>query len=709
MTNNLSLSPLISNGKCMNSKPRRSITKLACLNCRQSRKKCDMEKPPCLHCAKKNLTCVVPETDLRTRRKTVSYVNNLEKCVEQLQSLLLQIKTTNDVDQRNKLIENISVIDGDSSESDKPLLKINNTISDASSVINTTTAATAIPILNPLKKNIGFLCKNSPSILFSSPSQELSTTETNSIYPSNSLLITKKDSARKEQENQIILKNLSRSPLILRSLSLFFKWLYPGHYMFIHRETFLSAFFGDPTTKSYYCSEELVYAIAALGARTAPKSDELFCESEKYYQHAKQIVLTKIFQLIDRSLAESTSSSKLAIIQTLLCLAFYDITRAENPMAWYLSGLAFRISHEIGLHLDPRAWNHVYEDELSKMDYAVRSRIYWGCYLADHLISVLFGRSTTLRMSNSSVPETDELPDIENGIEDYIFKPGVPTRWANPLKKLIYLSRISEVFATKIFTQTDSLQQRCDHLIKFNQEMQNWRDYLPDDIKWNKEYLENLSFFDPTVMYMWFHYYIVLISYNKPFISKLDESKKLIESYIEELFLLFKIWEKNYSTFERCDLYMIYSAILCIQCMNTNVINKKYFKFFKGFLEDDSINYEVTKNFIENCSNIENINNSSSKSNSSGSSNGNNKNNTKSGSKNYQDNNNNTMSSNEEMNNNNDYTDLLGSLSNGNDFALEYNFDFTLLNEIDKLINNNSDWSNNDFNSSKKKLGDGKG
>ena len=704
MTNISLMSATISNGGRVDSKSRKGITKLACLNCRQSRKKCDMEKPPCVHCAKRNLTCVVPEADLRTRRKTVSYVNNLEKYVEQLQSLLLQIKTADNINQRNKLIDNISIINEHNRESDKNFLKINSIISNVQESYNTTTNSSnsittiTVPGSKPKKTNIGFLSKNSSSFLSPSSSQELSTTETNSIYPSNSLLITKKDSFRKEQKNQMILKNLSRSPLILRSLSLFFKWLYPGHYMFIHRETFLSAFFGDPSTKSYYCSEELVYAIAALGARAAPKSDELYSESEKYYQNAKQIVLTKIFQLIDRSLAESTSSSKLAIIQTLLCLAFYDITRAENPMAWYLSGLAFRISHEIGLHLNPRAWNHVYEDELSKMDYAVRSRIYWGCYLADHLISVLFGRSTTLRMSNSSVPETDELPDIENGIEDYIFKPGVPTRWANPLKKLIYLSRISEVFATKIFTQTDSLQQRYDHLIKFNQEMQNWRDYLPDDIRWDKKYLENLSFFDPTVMYMWFHYYIVLISYNKPFISKLDESKKLIESYIEELYLLFSIWKKNYPTFERCDLYMIYSAILCIQCMNTNMIDKKYYKFFKGFLEADSINYEVAKNFIENCGNIDNVNNNNS---SSRNYDGNNGNGNKSGSNRYQDKNDDVKNSSEEMNNN-DYTDLLGSLSNGNDFALEYNFDFTLLNEIDKLINNKSDWSNNYFNNSKK-------
>ncbi|CAL9738271.1 activatory protein Cha4p [Monosporozyma servazzii] len=656
---------------------KRAGKKRACIHCREKRRKCDM-KNPCSNCELKAIKCVIIGEDLRTKRHTVSYVNTLEAHIDQLQSLLLQIKDTRNDIQRNKLIDNLTLTKKRESDHEVMLLDINQNDRPGSSL---STEPRIINIPRPvelkeldmkhspssLKENILPIREGSP-LLNDTPSntptalqKKISAMETNSIYPSNSLLIKKRDSKMTEQANHIILKNLSRSPLILRSLSLFFKWLYPGHYMFIHRETFLSAFFRDPSTKSYYCSEELVYAIAALGARAAHKSEELYLQSEVYYQHAKQIVLTKIFQLIDRSLADATSSSKLAIIQTLLCLSFYDVAKAENPMAWYLSGLAFRISHEIGLHLNPEAWNHVYEDELTRMDYAVRSRIYWGCYIADHLMSVLFGRSTTLRMSNSSVPETDELPDIETGIEDYIFKPGVPTQWVNPLKKLIYLSRISEVFATKIFAQTDSIEQRCDYLIKFNQEMHNWRTVLPSDIKWDKKFLEDLELFDPTVMYMWFHYYIVLISYNKPFISELDESKDLVETYIEELYLLFNVWKKNYPTYERCDLYMIYSAILCVQCMNTNLINKKYHQFFKGFLDDESINYEVAKNFIENNNNINNNNNMTGNSGVHG-------------------------QDNHDEINHTEFTGLFGSLTNGNDFALEYNFDFTLLNEIDKLI-----------------------
>ncbi|CCK71270.1 Cha4p KNAG_0G02130 [Huiozyma naganishii CBS 8797] len=603
-------------------KPKR----LACLHCRHKRKKCNM-KSPCSNCQRAGMKCIFTHEDLRSKRKSVSYLTTLEEHIATLESSIVKAREAPTEAERVDALRLISLFE-DSKEN---------------------SATGMSPLSYETSRDV------TPSNLILSQNHvaapKVHTLETNSIYPTNSLSIkAQRNHATNEAriQAQATIRNLARSPPILRSLSIFFKWLYPGHYMFIHRETFLSAFFGDESTKDYYCSEELVFAISALGAKAAMVTDELHEKSEVYYHRAKQIVLTKVFQLVDRSLAESTSSSKLAIIQTLLCLAFYDVASAENSMAWYLSGLAFRIAHEIGLHLSPEAWNHVYEDELSKMDFAVRSRIYWGCYLADHLISVLFGRSTSLRMSNSTVPETFELPDIETGIEDYIFNPGVPLSMANPLKKLIVLSRVSEIFATKIFIQTETIERRSGHLIKFNTEMTNWRQSLPKGIKWNKKTLKELDKFDPTTMYVWLHFYIVLISYNKPFIFELDQSKNIIELFIEELFYVISLWRNNFGDFQRCGLYMIYSGILAIQCMNTGAVSKDYYDFFIDFLESDSVTYEVAKNFIEN-----NRSNDDSKSSADLT----------------------------------DFNDLLGFLSHGNDFTLEYNFDLTLLNEIDNLVN----------------------
>ncbi|CCF56579.1 hypothetical protein KAFR_0B02820 [Kazachstania africana CBS 2517] len=636
--------------------------RLACITCRQRRRKCDMQEP-CSICIKFGTRCVFTGEDLRKSRHSASYVKTLENRIALLESSFRRLKeSTNEEEKMNIInsvpLDDISVPANNETGGNGTYIKdqnyIDNTISFPSSTksdLNKTKSSETFPTKNsvlPITKPDLPLRATSP-LNRNMNHAKLSPIGGSSIYPSNSLSITKKKITLGQQQLQLTLKNLSRSPLILRSLSLFFKWLYPAHYMFIHRETFLSAFFGDAATKAYYCSEELVFAIAALGCKAATKTEELYGQAENYYQRAKEIVLKKIFQLEDKSLAEATSSSKLALIQTLLCLAFYDIGEGENPMAWYLSGLAFRIAHEIGLHLNPEAWNHVYEDELSKIDFEVRSRIYWGCYIADHLISVLFGRSTSLRVSNSTVPETDELPDIETGIEDYIYNPGVPLSMASPLKKLIVLSRITEIFANKIFIQSETVLQRTEYLSKFNFEANNWRKDLSPDLKWEKEQLKELDSFNPTTTYVWFHYYIVLISYNKPFIDDFDESKHLINDCIEELHYLLVLWTKKFHTFEKCSLYMVYSVILAIQCMKIDSIDDKYYKEFLEFLDSNTLNYEVSKKFTENTNNF---------------------------------NNNNDINS--------EFTDLFGTLSHGTDFALEYNFDFTLLNEIDKLISNNN-------------------
>ncbi|KAG0668733.1 activatory protein cha4 [Maudiozyma exigua] len=644
----------------INPKPR----KLACKQCRKRRRKCDMQLP-CSNCVRNETECVFTNQDLRRNRYSTGYVKALEAHIAYLENSLQRIKNTKDPAQRDILLSQIPLNNLDSPSS--------NNITVSKDIVMENSNNLPLASLAIVKKeseqgsnerrNLSETSSREPSINYVTTAKiPLNQTRsrspsplptigsgTNSIYPTNSLSIsTKKRRIEQKRQLQVNLKNLSRSPLILRSFSLFFKWLYPGHYMFIHRETFLSAFFGDESTKTYYCSEELVYAIAALGSKASKRGEELYEQRDVYYHRAKSIVLKKIFQLEDKSLADSTSSSKLAIIQTLLCLAFYDIGSGENPMAWYLSGLAFRISHEIGLHLNPKAWNNVYEDELSKIDIEVRSRIYWGCYIADHLISVLFGRSTSLRLSNSTVPETDELPDIETGIEDYIYNPGEALCMANPLKKLIILSRITEIFAKKIFIQTETLEQRIGYLTKFNTEALNWRNDLRDELEWNKESLEKLDTLNITTVYVWFHYYIVIISYNKPFIFDTSKSKRLIKNCIYELHTLLNIWKRKFGTFERCNLYMVYSAILSIQCMDVESIRDDIYRDFEEFLESNTLNYEVAKKFIESNKNMEN---------------------------------------NSDMNP--DFTDLLGSLSHGTDFALEYNFDFTLLNEIDNLIASN--------------------
>lgn len=563
---------------------------LACEGCRQRRRKCDKEVP-CRNCVEKGIECVRVNKDLRRSRGTANYLKTLEVRVAELENTIQLLRRGVDgrADQESLIVE------------DEPPRGIKDKIAAK------------------VDTNIG-------------------------IYPSNSLSFQRPKPNVLESNSQRDLVQLSGDQTILEGLSLFFKWLYPGHFMFIHRETFLNAFFGDFNTKSYYCSKELVFAIFALGAQIAPKGTLLSTKSRSYYEKSKNMVLLKIFQLDGNKNDEATSSSKLAIIQTLLCLAFFDIGCGDNPMAWYLSGLAFRISHEIGLHLNPEAWSHVYEDELSGLDVEVRSRVYWGCYIADHLIALLFGRTTILKLSNSTVPETDELPEIESGIEDFIFDPKCTLSMAKPLKNLIVVCRITEVFAPKIFGQSGFPMQRREHISKFNLEMYNWRKDLSKELNWTRASITKLKDFNPSRAYIWFHYYLVLISYNKPFLKELQLSRDLVTEHIEELSLLIRKWEKCFGDFQSVNLYMVYCVIVSLQCMKSGNIGKQHHQQFINFLKSPSLNYDIGHKFVE-------IDNETAGT---------------------------------------EPIDFLGTLSNGTDLKLEYNLDFTLLNEIDLLIGGSS-------------------
>ncbi|QID83835.1 hypothetical protein GRS66_006314 [Saccharomyces pastorianus] len=181
--------------------------------------------------------------------------------------------------------------------------------------------------------------------------------------------------------------------------------------------------------------------------------------------------------------------------------------RGENSSAWYFSGLAFRIVHEIGLQLNPAALNDVSDGDLTKMDIEVRVRIYWGCYLVDHFIAELYGRVTVLTLSNSAVPETDELPDINAGYEDYMYSdPDKPLLVAAPVKSLILLSRITELYKREN-TQLKTTSEKMNALSALNIDLQKWRSSLPDNLTWTSKTLITVNDFDPTISFVWYHYY----------------------------------------------------------------------------------------------------------------------------------------------------------------------------------------------------------
>lgn len=359
--------------------------------------------------------------------------------------------------------------------------------------------------------------------------------------------------------------SINTDPLILQSLSNFYRWLYPGHFIFVHRESFLYGFFNHSKNNyadSHYCSTELIYAMCAIGSRLSPETQNM---SELYYEQSKNTLLKLVF--------DEQNNASITTVQALFCLAFYELGKGCNQLAWYFSGLAIRVGYDMGFQLDPKVW---YTDDsksqLTESELEIRSRIYWGCYIADHFICLMLGRTSTLSVSNSTIPESDELPEVE-GTEEFRFIGKHVLQISLPLKNLIILSRIVQVFTSKIFIESDDTNVRVELLNTFNSQVFQWRQSLPGFLQWSKKLLEDEDVStDPTISYFWYYYYIVLLTFNKPFLEESEESRGVVIEILDDLETLFDNFNKKLGNFNFATLYQLYACLLAITCLKKLII-----------------------------------------------------------------------------------------------------------------------------------------
>lgn len=368
----------------------------------------------------------------------------------------------------------------------------------------------------------------------------------------------------KLENNVTSFYNPSKDENIIKSIKNFFKFLYPGLTMFIHRESFLHSFFNEYSSnykESKYCSIELVYAVAALGSQL---SDDLKQFSEKYFTMAKEGVLQ------NRVFPKNTSNcvSLITSVQTLLALSLYELGNGNFGQSFYLSGIAFRIGFDMSFQLEPTAWFNLkfYSGDqpsmgfegnstITKEDIEIRSRIYWGCYLTDHFICLVLGRNPTLFCYNSTIKDSIEMSETEQ-TEDFKFQSKHTLLVSIPLKQLIILSRIVEIFTKGFFIEPNiSRDKKLHYLAKFNEKLEIWKSSLPGFLKWDQFSLNDPSYSsDPTITYFWYHYYIIVLTFNKPYV---EENSTVIRNTLNSLQIMLTNFVNHYDKFNLYQLFAV--------------------------------------------------------------------------------------------------------------------------------------------------------
>lgn len=412
----------------------------SCNRCRLRKVKCDYNTP-CGPCSRSHSDCTRITTDKRKERFSVDYINGLKNKVNDLERILEKSKDLIGA------AHNLLNLGKEENEGNIRLATISNAVSDLT--------------LSPMDSNdeLNFRDYDSHNLTVYGPS---------SVFNSESI--------NNQQSEEYEIKCMSENLEVLRLVKLFFKWQYPDHNIFVYREAFLIDFF-NPKVNCSYCSVELVLAICALASRME-SNDKLNSKSKSYFDEAKKKLLNKL------------DTPSITSMQAFLLLAFYELCQGNNSSCWMLSGNGLRMGFDFGFQLHPKVWFLELNKSLSLLNVSIRSRIYWGCFMADHFISLLLGRPSLLRISDASIPDTSDLPDMK-WIDQYTYlKPGRPEREhknlaiSSPLKSLIKLITISDNMLSDIFTKGDKdchdvsklkLLSRVGKLLQYNSDILQWK------------------------------------------------------------------------------------------------------------------------------------------------------------------------------------------------------------------------------------------
>ena len=189
-------------------------------------------------------------------------------------------------------------------------------------------------------------------------------------------------------------------------VAIFFTNVYQ-YYMCIYREYFLRDY--DSEGGGPYYSDMLLFAICAVAAQVSADPSH----------H----ILSRVFaKRAETLLYDSLELPDLTTLQSLVILGQLEIGQGRSSKGWLFCGMAFRLTHEMGLHLDPSNWKSESE---SSVDIEILRRVYWAAFIADKQISLYFGRPPALYPNEADVKNTIRIPypeGYEALLDTYIAK-----------------------------------------------------------------------------------------------------------------------------------------------------------------------------------------------------------------------------------------------------------------------------------------------
>ncbi|RFU32302.1 hypothetical protein B7463_g4018, partial [Scytalidium lignicola] len=181
---------------------------------------------------------------------------------------------------------------------------------------------------------------------------------------------------------------------------LYFKWEDPAIHVvdeemyFLEKEKYDAGTDGSP-----FYSETLKNAICAVGANLNPRTDlNLPFDAAEYFNSRAKALLNV-----------EMDSPSVATVQALVIMSAIEAAFTRDARGWLYSGMAVRLSADLGLHLDLS--NSVEDGIMTAKDLDVRQTTFWGVFVHDSMWSLYVGRPWGITIRDISIPRPTDKPE----------------------------------------------------------------------------------------------------------------------------------------------------------------------------------------------------------------------------------------------------------------------------------------------------------
>ncbi|KFY74649.1 hypothetical protein V499_05312 [Pseudogymnoascus sp. VKM F-103] len=331
---------------------------------------------------------------------------------------------------------------------------------------------------------------------------------------------------------------------------LYFRWEDPAIHVVDEEMYFLakSAYYSGEDGNPFY-SETLKNTICAIGSQMS--SDDRLPDSGAEFFNARAKLLLQI----------EMDSPSVATIQALVIMSAIEAASTRDSRGWLYSGMAMRLSADLGLHRDPS--KVVQDGSLSERELDVRRTTFWGVFVHDRLRSKKW---SPLRDSNEGKPGTDQE-------HEGWFDPIEACADANVSLCFMMRQLSQTIYSDKTFSDDGIRELAASMRVEFA----TWQNALPEELRVDMS--DENRFYLPHILQLHMQFYTISILLHRPFFSRTLKEPKFSDDQLsnhprnicidaaQSIVKLLRIYRKQH-TLRRPNVHIVHlvftASLICI-------------------------------------------------------------------------------------------------------------------------------------------------